>query len=134
LYDGHTLDVRFLRKQNSPPNNNGDSRTAQAGDAATAEAPTTTPYARAMHMREASYCAWPLWLHVLLAHSVTAAKNIFWLLPILAVLYFTLGDIEPRDMATPVRDGVTFGIMCAVAVGVYTLAVICALGTEIITK
>lgn len=61
----------------------------QAGDPATAEADTTTPYGRAMHLGEADYCVWPLSLHVLMASCLVAAKAVFWLLPLLAVLSAT---------------------------------------------
>ena len=61
----------------------------QAGDAASAEADTTTPYGRAMHLGEADYCVWPLGLHVVMASCIVAAKTVFWLLPVLAVLSAT---------------------------------------------
>ena len=61
----------------------------QASSLAEAEADTRTPYGRAMHLGGASYHVWPLWLHALMATTLVAAKSVFWLLPLLALLAVT---------------------------------------------
>lgn len=42
-----------------------------------------------MHLGGAAYRVWPLPLHVALATFLVAAKAIFWLLPLLFILYIT---------------------------------------------
>lgn len=101
----------------------------QAGSPSAAKEPTETPYGKAMHLRQASYCVWPLWLHVLLSTLVVAVKAVFWICPLLAVLYITVGGIEQSGERLD-ADAVTLGLMCAVAIGIYPLAAVIALAIE----
>ena len=79
----------------------------QAGTPEAAKAETTRPYGRAMHLGAAreEYCVWPLAMHVVLATFLVAAKAIFWLLPLLAMLYATFqgfNQLEGNNLYFPI--------------------------------
>ncbi|BDA51313.1 probable peroxisomal-coenzyme A synthetase at N-terminal half [Coccomyxa sp. Obi] len=111
----------------------GEATLWQAGDPATADADTTTPYGRAMHLGEADYRVWPLGLHVVMASCLVAMKAVFWLLPLLAVLAVTFqgwDELPPGGLSNPAA----LGCLIFSSIVAYPFAAVAALGIVIATK